>query len=167
MIAKIGFTVPRQCLFCGSFLPFMFRVCFVVLTVHCCLVATCWERADLLALVYDVLLFFLSLSHVVSLVRCGTRLHRFLILATFSYFVTSYYGLGSLKPPCELNIVVLHQQQNLERTLGTSKMNLSPPPPLANAAVRSKVMLLLLLISTPTVGSCYCSMFLCVTLFTY
>ena len=123
LIAKIGFTVPRRCFFCGSFLLFMFRVCHVVLSVYCCLVATCLERADLLALVCDVLLCFLSLTHVVSWVRCGTRLHRFLILATFLYFMTSYYGLGSLKPPCELNIFVLHQQQNLERTLGTSKMH--------------------------------------------
>ena len=27
-------------------------------TVHCCLVVTCWERADLLALVCDVKLCF-------------------------------------------------------------------------------------------------------------
>ena len=114
MIANIGFTVPRRCFFCGSFLLFIFRVCRVVLSVHCCLAATCWERADLLGLVCDVLLCFWPLSHVVSWVRCGTRLHRFLILATFSYFVTIYYGLDSLKPLCELNIFVLHQQQNLE-----------------------------------------------------
>ena len=37
---------------------FMFRICRAVLYVHCCLVATCWERADLLALVYDVLMCF-------------------------------------------------------------------------------------------------------------
>ena len=30
----------------------MFRVCHAFLTVHCSLVATCWERADLLALLY-------------------------------------------------------------------------------------------------------------------
>ena len=29
-----------------------------VLSVHCCLVATCWERVDLLALFCDVLLCF-------------------------------------------------------------------------------------------------------------
>ena len=28
----------------------MFRVCHAVLSVHCSLVDTCWERADLLAL---------------------------------------------------------------------------------------------------------------------
>ena len=40
-------------------------------SVHCRLVVTCWERADLLALVGDVIVFKL-LSDVVSWVRCGT-----------------------------------------------------------------------------------------------
>ena len=40
--------------------------------VHCCLVVSCWERADLLALVGDVIIVFLLLSHVVFWVRCGT-----------------------------------------------------------------------------------------------
>ena len=31
---------------------FMFRVCLVFLSVHCSLVVTCWEKADLLDLVY-------------------------------------------------------------------------------------------------------------------
>ena len=35
-------------------------------SVHCCLVVTCWEMADLLALVGDVYCFSLLLSHVVS-----------------------------------------------------------------------------------------------------
>ena len=75
------------------------RVCYVVLSVHCCLVANCLERADLLALICDVFIEFLSLSHVVTWVRCGTRVYRFLIFVTFSYFVTSYCGLGRLKSP--------------------------------------------------------------------
>ena len=41
-------------------------------SVHCCLVVTCWERAELLALVGDVYYTFLLLSHVVSWVRCGS-----------------------------------------------------------------------------------------------
>ena len=41
-------------------------------SVHCCLVVTCWERADLLALVVGDVYCILSLSHVVSWVRCGT-----------------------------------------------------------------------------------------------
>ena len=38
--------------FCGSFLLFMLRVCLVFLSVHCSLVFTCCERADLSALLY-------------------------------------------------------------------------------------------------------------------
>ena len=33
---------------------FMSCVCHAFVSVHCCLVATCWERADPLALVCDV-----------------------------------------------------------------------------------------------------------------
>ena len=33
---------------------FMSRVCHAFASVHCCLVDTCWEMADLLALVCDV-----------------------------------------------------------------------------------------------------------------
>ena len=58
-------TVPRQCFFCRSFLLFMFRICHVFLSVHCSLVVTCWDRSFVL----DVLLYFLSLSNVVSWVR--------------------------------------------------------------------------------------------------
>ena len=47
-------TVPRQCFFCGSFVLFMFCVSHA----FGCLVVTCWERANPLALVCDVLLCF-------------------------------------------------------------------------------------------------------------
>ena len=52
----------------------MFRVCLccAVLSVPCSLVVTCWERADLLALLCVVLYCVLSLSHTVFRVRCGT-----------------------------------------------------------------------------------------------
>ena len=53
------------------FFLFMFPVCLVFLSVHCSLVVTCWERADLLALLYVMFYCVLSLSHVVSWVRCG------------------------------------------------------------------------------------------------
>ena len=33
---------------------FMSCDCHAFASIHCCLVVTCWERADLLALVYDV-----------------------------------------------------------------------------------------------------------------
>ena len=35
-----------------SFLIFMFCICHAFLSVHCSLVITCWERANLLALLY-------------------------------------------------------------------------------------------------------------------
>ena len=48
-------TVPSRYFFCGSFVLFMPRICHAFASVHCCFVVTCWERADLLALVCDVL----------------------------------------------------------------------------------------------------------------
>ena len=45
--------VQRRCFFCTRpFLLFMFCVCHAVWSVHCSLVATCWERAGLLTLSY-------------------------------------------------------------------------------------------------------------------
>ena len=47
----------------------MDHVCYLCLvfyafaSVHCCLVVTCWERADLLALVCDVLLYFVTFPY--------------------------------------------------------------------------------------------------------
>ena len=40
---------------------FMFCVCHTFASVHCRIVVTCWERADLLALVCDVLFCFVTL----------------------------------------------------------------------------------------------------------
>ena len=51
-------TVPRRYVYCGSFVLFMPCVCHAFASVHYCLVVTCLERADLLALVCDVLLRF-------------------------------------------------------------------------------------------------------------
>ena len=53
-------TVPRRCFFCGSFLLFMICVCHAFLSFHFSLVVTCWERADLLACLYEVLLCFVT-----------------------------------------------------------------------------------------------------------
>ena len=50
---------------------FISSACHAFAPVHCCLVVACWERADLLALACDVNCV-LSLSDVVSWVRCGT-----------------------------------------------------------------------------------------------
>ena len=47
---------------------FVSCVSHVFAPVHCCLVVTCWEKADLLALVGDVYCIFLLLSHVSGVV---------------------------------------------------------------------------------------------------
>ena len=39
---------------------FMSCVCHAFASVHCCLVVTCWKRADLLALVGDVNCIFVA-----------------------------------------------------------------------------------------------------------
>ena len=88
-LVKYLLTVPRRCLFCGSFLLFMFCVCHAFLSVHCKLVVTCWERANLLALLYVCFRVFLSLSHVVSWVSCGNWLYRFLIFSFLLTFLAS------------------------------------------------------------------------------
>ena len=46
-------TFQRRFFFYGSFVLFMSCVCHALASVHCCLVVTCWEKADLLALVCD------------------------------------------------------------------------------------------------------------------
>ena len=76
-------TIPRWCFFCGSFLLFEFHVSYAVLSAPCSLVVTCWERADLLTLLTWYFLSFLSLSCVVSWVRCGIWLYRFQLFAFF------------------------------------------------------------------------------------
>ena len=53
-------------------LLFMFRICYVFLSVHCSLVLTHWERADLLALWYVTFYcdFVIFLCGVLSQVWC-------------------------------------------------------------------------------------------------
>ena len=50
-------------------------------SVYMCFVVICWERADLLALVRGVYCEFVTFP-LVSWVRCGTGLYRFLIFAS-------------------------------------------------------------------------------------
>ena len=49
-------------------------------SVYMCFVVTCWERADLLALICGVYCEFVTFP-LISWVRCGTCLYRFLIFA--------------------------------------------------------------------------------------
>ena len=67
-------------------------------SVYMCFVVTCWERADLLALVCGVFCEFVTFP-LVSCVRCGTWLYRFLIFApllTLQYKVQMVPWAGSL-----------------------------------------------------------------------
>ena len=62
---------------------FLFRLVFAMslcASVYMCFVVTCWERADLLALVCGVYCESITFP-LVSWVRCGTWLYRFLIFA--------------------------------------------------------------------------------------
>ena len=62
---------------------FLFCLVFAIslcASVYMCFVVTCWERADLLALVCGVQYEFVTFP-LVSWVRCGTWLYRFLIFA--------------------------------------------------------------------------------------
>ena len=69
-------------------------VCYVLCaSVYMCFVVTCWERADLLALVCGVFCEFVTFP-LVSWVRCGTWLYRFLIFATL--LLCSLYNSFSL-----------------------------------------------------------------------
>ena len=52
--------------------PFCYLCLMFVLPVPCSLVIICWERADLLAFLCVMLSCVLSLSLMVSRVRCGT-----------------------------------------------------------------------------------------------
>ena len=62
-------------------------VCYVLCaSVYMCFLVTCWERADLLALVCGVFCEFVTFP-LVSWVRCGTWLYRFLIFAPLLTFI--------------------------------------------------------------------------------
>ena len=65
---------------------FMSCVCHAFVSVHCCLVVICWERADLLALVGDVYYNFVTFP-------CGILGQAWYLIVSFpdlcclSYFV--------------------------------------------------------------------------------
>ena len=47
-------TVPGWYFFGGAFVLFLYWACHALASAHCCPVVTCWERAELLALVCGV-----------------------------------------------------------------------------------------------------------------
>ena len=67
------------------------NLCFVFIMLACLYIAVLWSPAGkgLASCPSCMLCFvvFLSLSHVVSWVRCGTCLYRYLILASLITFI--------------------------------------------------------------------------------
>ena len=78
-------------------------------SVYMCFVVNCWERADLLALVCGVYCEFVTFP-LVSWVRCGTSLYRFLIFAPLltSFTVTGFkksQNFVSFQRTCQVNFI--------------------------------------------------------------
>ena len=72
---------------------FLFCVVFAMslyASVYMCFVVTCWERADLLALVCGVYCEFVTFP-LVSWVMCSTLLYRFLIFAPLLTLIQSTF----------------------------------------------------------------------------
>ena len=72
-LKSLNFAYFQRYFFCGSFM-FLFCLVFAMslcASVYMCFVVTCWERADLLALVCGVYCEFVTFP-LVSWVRCGT-----------------------------------------------------------------------------------------------
>ena len=87
-------------------------------SVYMCFVVTCWERADLLALVCGVYCEFVTFP-LVSWVRCGTWLYRFLIFAPLLTFKIKKLPFWSNLRLLETNLLIIRYQQKL----------IPPPPP--------------------------------------
>ena len=74
-------------------------------SVHCCLVVTCWERADLLALVGDVYCIFVTFP-------CGILGQMWYLIVSFpdlcllSYFEPlKYHRSGMFGPPADMGVL--------------------------------------------------------------
>ena len=119
-------------------------------SVYMCFVVTCWERADLLALVCGVYYEFVTFP-LVSWVRCGTWLYQFLIFAPLLTLKSAYFRKSCLKYPqrkfkmncvetfrycCNLDIVLMTLFSMVWlfvkwcHTYRHSVKFFSPPPPL-------------------------------------
>ena len=89
-----------------------------------CFVVTCWERADLLALVCGVFCEFVTFP-LVSWVRCGTWLYRFLIFATlltlFKLFNNAIFGktLANDRKRQRVELVSTNQQRKTKKLIAS------------------------------------------------
>ena len=86
--------------FCGSFVLIMPCVRHAFASVQCCLVVTCWERADLLTLVCNVLLKLIRMTSLTILdmqtkhqwINCKISLQEFTlqVLTYAEVYANSY-----------------------------------------------------------------------------
>ena len=114
-------------IFCGSVVLCKSCVCHAFVSV------TCWERADLLARACDVKLCFYHFPNVVSWVRCGTSLYRFLIFAALltlfgcARFFKFVYTMEVKRLKCVMlgACTVTEKVQQRRWQLGYSEDNLS------------------------------------------
>ena len=91
-------TVPKRCFFFGSLLVFLFHVCHAFLSVHYSIVVICWERADLLDLLYVMFLvrfFFTFLCGVLGQVQILIVLISDLCLHKSSHYVAGSFNVDS------------------------------------------------------------------------
>ena len=106
-------TVPMRYFFVDPFLLFMFRVCHVVLSVHCSLVVTCWERDNLLALLYVMFSFVFGTFSCVVLAQVWYLIVSNPDLCLLPYFKKLWdTWKKSLKMPsamvdCCINLLIL------------------------------------------------------------
>ena len=67
------------------------RVCHAFLSMHCDLVVMCWEGLTFLLSCMWCFIVFMSLSHIMSWVRCGAWLHRFRIVVFYLTLMLNNY----------------------------------------------------------------------------
>ena len=93
-LGNLNLTIQRWYFFCGSFVCFL---CLVLGVLSRLFLAALWSPAGrgLTSWLLIVMIMFLSLSHVVSWVRCGTWLYSFLIFVTFLTLIFSVLWLCS------------------------------------------------------------------------
>ena len=100
--------------------------------VYMCFVVTCWERADLLALVCGVCCEFVTFP-LVSWVRCGTWLYPFLIFAplltlmeAFIYKIWKRTDYNDVRETCRgghfMAFLLIVRQKKLYSNLNESLM---------------------------------------------
>ena len=87
---------------------------------YICLVVTCWERADLMALVCGVCCEFVTFP-LVSWVRCGTWLYRFLIFAPLLTSIGKSLPNSRIKPRMHVRRSIKYEKLHFFARTGVMK----------------------------------------------